>query len=367
MKGKILILANSSVGLYIFRSGLIRELARDYEVYASTPRGDHFDELADVGCHAIETEVDRRGLNPFRDLRLLATYRSLIRDIRPDLVITYTIKPNVYGGYAAHRAGVPYAVNVTGLGTAFQRSGILRSIVTRLNRIGLKGATAVFFENTENRDTFCRLNIVREQQCHVLHGAGVDLDRYRMAQYPPEGTAVQFLFIGRVMHEKGVDELFSVMRRLHDEGKTCVLNVVGDTEEDYRERLQTGEQEGWLVYHGYQTDVRPFIASAHCIVLPSYHEGMANVNLEGAAMGRPIITTRIHGCMEAVREGESGFLCEPQNADSLYKAMERFLTLSGTEREAMGAAGRLHMQAVFDKKLVVADTIRNLPLPGRMP
>ncbi len=356
MGGKILILANNSLGLYRFRADLIRTLAQTYTVYASTPRNDHFDDLASVGCHAIETEVDRRGLNPVRDLRLLRTYRRLIREIQPDFVITYTIKCNVYGGYAARRAGVPYAVNVTGLGTAFQRPGLLRRVATCLCRIGLKRAAVVFFENGENRDVFCRLGIVRRDVCHVLHGAGVNLEQFPLTPYPADGGITKFLFIGRVMREKGVDELFSTMRRLRAAGQSCELHIVGDTEEDYRARLREGEEAGWLVYHGYQTDVRPFIAQTHCLVLPSYHEGMANVNLECASMGRPLITSRIHGCMEAVQEGETGFLCEPQNADSLFDVMQRFLRLPPAEREAMGRAGRAHMEAAFDKRQVVAET-----------
>lgn len=356
MGGKLLILANNSLGLYRFRADLIRTLGQTYTVYASTPRNDHFDDLASIGCHVIETGIDRRGLNPIRDLRLLRTYRRLIREIRPDLVITYTIKCNVYGGYAARRAGVPYAVNVTGLGSAFQHPGLLRRVATCLCRIGLKRAGVVFFENSDNRDVYCRLGIVRQDVCHVLHGAGVNLEQFPLTPYPTDGTVTRFLFIGRVMREKGVDELFAAMRSLRAAGQSCVLHVVGDTEEDYRARLHEGEEAGWLVYHGYQTDVHPFIVEAHCLVLPSYHEGMANVNLESASMGRPLITSRIPGCMEAVREGETGYLCAPQDTDSLLDAMQRFLLLSPAEREAMGRAGRAHMEAEFDKRQVVAET-----------
>ena len=173
---------------------------------------------------------------------------------------------------------------------------------------------------------------------------------------------VQFLFIGRVMREKGVEELFSAMERLRGEGYGCVLNVVGDFEEDYASAIRTYEAAGWLRYHGYQKDVRPFIAQSHCFVLPSYHEGMANTNLECAAMGRPLITSDIPGCREAVMDGKSGILCRAQNADSLYEAMKRFLHLSREEREQMGKAGRAHMEAVFDKKIVVGKTVEALGL-----
>ncbi len=357
---KILILANNSLGLYRFRGALIRVLLeKGHTVYASTPRNDHYDDLASMGVQMLETSIDRRGTDPLADMRLSRTYRRMLREIQPDLVITYTIKPNVYGGYAAHRAGIPYAVNVTGLGTSFQKAGLLRRVVTMLNRRGLKRASVVFFENSANRDIFCRLGIVGEDVCHVLHGAGVDMEAFPEKPYPTDDRECEtrFLFVGRVMKEKGIDELFSSMRRLREEGAACTLHIVGDYEDNYRETIEQGEHDGWLVYHGYQTDVCPFMEKAHCLVLPSYHEGMANVNLEAAATGRPLITSRIPGCMEAVREGETGFLCEAQDTESLYDRMNRFLRLSYAEREAMGKAGCAYMEETFDKRKVVAETL----------
>lgn len=357
---KILILANNSLGLYRFRGALIGRLLESHIVYASSPRNDCFDELERMGVHMIETPVDRRGTDPFTDIKLYRTYLRMMRDIQPDLVITYTIKANVYGGYAARRAHIPYAANVTGTGTAFQRRGALRRLATQLNRVGLKGASIVFFENAADLDLFCRFRIVLPRMCHVLNGAGVDVESFMPTPYPSDDAGVRFLFIGRVMKEKGMNELFASMRRLRAAGSTCTLHIVGECEDDYREVIRQGEAEGWLVDHGYRTDVRPFIADAHCLVLPSYHEGMANVNLEAAAMGRPLITSRIPGCMEAVREGESGYLCAPCDVESLHEQMVAFLQLSQTEREAMGRVGRAHMETVFDKRKVVSDTLEAL-------
>ena len=169
------------------------------------------------------------------------------------------------------------------------------------------------------------------------------------------------------MKEKGVDELFSAMRKLVAEGCTCSLDVVGMYEEDYKDAITQGETEGWLHYHGYQKDVRPFIANCHCFVLPSWHEGMANTNLECAAIGRPVITSNIHGCMEAVEDGVTGFLCEKRNADSLYEAMKRFCVLSMEERRTMGLVGRKRMEDIFDKKKVVEETIRHLSICDEVP
>ena len=166
--------------------------------------------------------------------------------------------------------------------------------------------------------------------------------------------------MGRVMKEKGVDELFSAMKNLIADDKKCSLDVLGSFEEKYEDQIKQYEKAGWLRFHGYQTDVRPFIADSHCFVLPSYHEGMANTNLESAATGRPVITTNISGCKEAVVDGESGFLCEVRNADDLYKKMKQFIALSQDKREQMGKAGRKHMEDVFDKKKVVEETVKQI-------
>ena len=356
---KILILINNSVGLYIFRGALIGALAKDHTVAASTPDNGFFPELEALGCRVIETPVDRRGVNPATDLKLLLRYRKMLKAERPDLVITYTVKPNVYGGLACRLAGIPYAANITGLGTAFQKQGFLRKLVVFLYKTGLKKAKVVFFENSANRQIFIDEGIVQSDKCCLLAGAGVDLERFTPAPYPEEGP-VRFLFMGRVMEEKGVRELFGAMERLRNEGFDCTLDVLGEYEEDFSGAIRSGEEAGWLRFRGYQTDIRPFVAAAHCFVLPSYHEGMANTNLECAAMARPLITSNIPGCREAVIEGESGLLCRPQDTDSLYDAMKAFLALPHPRREAMGTAGRTHMETVFDKQKVVEQTIAAL-------
>lgn len=356
---KVLILTNYDVGLYQFRKELIEALLKDHGVTISLPYGQLVEPLKEMGCTFVDTPVDRRGINPVTDLKLLLRYRKLLRAEKPDLVITYTVKPNVYGGLACRMAKVPYAVNITGLGTAFQKQGMLRKLVVFLYKTGLKKAKVVFFENDANRQLFVDEKIVPGEKCRLLSGAGVNLERYAYVPYPEDGP-VRFLFMGRVMKEKGVDELFAAMHRLHSRGCDCCLDVLGGYEEDYADVIRKNEAEGWLRYHGYQTDVRSFIEKAHCFVLPSYHEGMANTNLECAAMGRPLITSDIPGCREAVVEGVSGLLCRVQDTDSLYDAMKRFLQLSREERQEMGVAGRAHMETVFDKNKVVSKTIENL-------
>lgn len=356
----ILILANNDVGLYQFRRELIQELQKEHTVTLSLPNGVLIRPFEEMGCRFVNTPIDRRGIDPATDLALFRRYRRMLREIKPDLVITYTIKPNVYGGLACRLSKTPYAANITGLGTAFQKKGWLRTLVTGLYKTALKRAKVVFFENCENQQTLLDRGIVRAEQCKLLSGAGVNLQHYVPAPYPSADTPVRFLFVGRVMREKGIDELFAAMERLCADGVVCTLDVLGGYEENYAASIERYTAAGWLRYHGYQEDVRPFIVQTHCFVLPSWHEGMANTNLECAAMARPLITSRIHGCMEAVLEGESGLLCEPRNADSLYEAMRAFCAMPLFQREAMGKAGRAHMECVFDKRKVVAETIGEL-------
>ena len=359
MKNKVLILANNSDGLYRFRNELIKELGNKFEITASTPFDNFVPELQEICSRVIQTEFQRRGINPIKDLRLLATYRKLISDIRPDYVITYTIKPNIYGGIISRFKKIPYAINITGLGTVFEKDGIVQKIVVLLYKFALKRAKVVFFENSGDRDIFVQKTQIPLNQTHVLHGAGVNTETYAYQTYP-NNEVVKFLFVGRVMKEKGVDELFAAMQRLVEEGQKCFLDVVGPFEEDYEEIIAKYEREGWLKYHGFQQDVRPFITASDCFVLPSYHEGMANTNLESASSGRPVITSNIPGCKEAVIEDVSGYLCEPQNIESLYASMAKMIAIGSEGRALMGCEGRKHMEAVFDKKKVVAETIKHL-------
>lgn len=356
---KVMILANNDVGLYQFRKELIEELLKEHEVVISLPNGDFIKPLENIGCKFIDTPVDRRGINPINDLKLFFQYQKILKKENPDLVITYTIKPNVYGGFACRLLKIPYAVNITGLGTAFENGGALKKLVIVMNKIGCKKAKVVFFENEENRQIFIKEKIVKENQTCRLNGAGVNLEKYQVAPYP-SGEKIKFLFMGRIMAEKGIDELFQAMKKLVSEGYDCELDLIGFSEENYKEKIERYEKEGWLHYYGYQKDVRPYIERCHCFVLPSWHEGMANTNLECAAMGRPVITSNIHGCIEAVEDGVSGYLCEKQNVDDLYQVIKKFSRLKYDERRIMGIAGRRRMEKLFDKRKVIEDTLRHL-------
>lgn len=359
---QILILANHSGGLYDFRKDLIAELKTHASVAVAVPHNDRWDELNGLADRVIELPVDRRGMNPLHDGKLFRQYRAILGEIKPDLVLTYTIKPNIYGGLACRMAHIPYAVNITGLGSAIENGGWLKKFVLALYRPALKGAKVVFFENAGNRDTLAATGVVPKGRDVVLHGAGVNLEDYPCQPYPQEGP-VRFLFVGRVMHEKGVDELFAAAKRMKQQyGEQVEFHMVGSFEEAYKPAMDELEQAGVVKYHGYQSDMKPFYAMAGCVVLPSYHEGMSNVLLEAAASGRPLITSDIPGCREAVENGVSGYLCPAKDADALYEAMRRFAALSVEQRSQMGRCGRERMEQQFSKTAVVAETIKQLEI-----
>ena len=360
---KILILANNDVGLYRFRKDLLATLlAAGHEVYISLPNDGFVPELVQIGCRFIDTPVDRRGMNPAHDGRLFRQYRTMLGEVKPDLVITYTIKPNIYGGMACRMAHIPYAVNITGLGSAIENGGWLKKFVLALYKPALKAAKVVFFENAGNRDTLVATGVVPDGRDAVLNGAGVNLDDYPCQPYRQDGP-VRFVFVGRVMHEKGVDELFCAAKRIKQElGGNVEFHFVGSFEEAYKPVMDELEQAGVVKYHGYQTDMKPFYAMASCVVLPSYHEGMSNVLLEAAASGRPLITSDIPGCREAVEDGVSGLLCPPKDADALYETMQRFAQLPTDLRAEMGRCSRQLMERKFSKTAVVAETIKHLEI-----
>ncbi len=357
---RILILANHSGGLYDFRKDLIAELKKQARVTVAVPHNDRWEELHKLADRVIELPIDRRGMNPLHDSKLFCQYRSMLKENAPDLVLTYTIKPNIYGGLACRIAHIPYAVNITGLGSAIENGGWLKRFVLALYKPALKDAKIVFFENTGDRDALVVTGVVPKERDVVLSGAGVNLEDYPCQPYP-QGEPIRFLFVGRVMHEKGVDELFAAAKKLKQQyGDGVELHIVGSFEEAYKPTIDELERLGVVKYHGYQPDMKPFYAMANCLVLPSYHEGMSNVLLEAAASGRPVITSNIHGCLEAVENGVSGLLCERKNAEDLYRTMKRFLDLPCEQRRKMGLAGRKRMEEVFDKRKVVDQTLRRL-------
>ncbi len=372
MSRKILILANHYNTLRIFRRELLEELHRlGHDLVVSIPPCDaeNRELLESYGCRIIPTpEMQRRGMNPLKDLSLLRRYLAIIRSEKPDIVVSYTIKSNIYGGMACRISGVPFYANITGLGSAFasENSKVL-GLVSFLYRLSLRRAQGVFFQNQGNLDTLTEAGIIRPEQAILMPGSGVNLQAFAPVAYPEGRETVRFLFVGRVMQEKGVDELFAAIRQIKPRYPQAQFDFIGWYEDAYQQQVEELQAEGGIRFHGFQPEVRPYIEDCHCVVLPSWHEGMSNTLLEGAAMARPLITNRIHGCMEAVDEGVSGYLCRKQDAADLADKLEAFINLPWEARREMGAAGRRHVEKYFDKRHVVQKTIRSLHLNPEEP
>lgn len=354
MDKTIFILANSIGGLYSFRKEVVKALAdAGYNVVISAPHDSHEKEdfFFSIGCQMEFVEVDRRGTNPLRDLALVWRYRSLIRELRPAAVLTYTIKPNIYGGLAARLCHVPQLANITGLGDAIENPGLLQKLSIFLYRVGLKKAWRVFYQNS-SIEAFCKAHrIGRNGQ--LLPGSGVNLEWHTFQPYPVAEAPLRFNFIGRMMKDKGLEELLAMAIDIRSRYPQVEFHLFGHCEERYEDILKASQEQGVLVWHGAVSDVRPWIKDSCCTVHPSYHEGMANVLLESCAAGRPVIASDIPGCREAVDDGETGFLCQVRDAADLTAKVERFINLPHEAKRAMGAAARRKVEREFDRKIIV--------------
>ncbi|MBQ3431231.1 MAG: glycosyltransferase family 4 protein [Clostridia bacterium] len=357
---KLLILVNHYNTLRIFRRELLQRLsALGHELIVSLPETDEENRkiIESYGCSiVIEPAMERRGNNPVKDLALLKNYIRLIKQVKPDKVITYTIKCNIYGAAAAKLCRVPCYCNVTGLGSTFQQENFTKQMVSAMYKLSMNKAKKVIFENIGNRDTFVRKELIQPEQAVVMAGAGVNIEEFYAAPYPPEDE-IRFIFVGRIMAEKGVDELFYAIQKLKSEYDNLQFDFIGWYEDDYEATVNELQEKGFINFYGFQPNVKPFIEKAHCVILPSWHEGMSNTLLEGASMGRPLITNNIHGCMEAVEEGKNGFLAKLKDKESLYEALKRFVELPYAQKRQMGIYSREYVTAHFEKGMVVQKTI----------
>lgn len=349
---RILVLTNNDMGLYKFRKELIQELVKQNEVYLALPYGEFAPRLKEMGCRLIDTPIDRRGANAVKDLMLLMKYVSIIKEVKPDVVLTYTVKPNVYGGLACRITHTPYIVNITGLGSALENGGVIQKTLLILCRIALNKASCIFFQNKENRHFFNGKNIICGTH-KLIPGSGVNLEHYRVLDYPKENK-IRFLFIARIMKEKGIDQYLEAARYIKGKYPNTEFHILGFCEEGYEERLKKMMAQGIIQYHGMQSDIREYHKFSHCTIHPTYYpEGMSNVLLESAACGRPVITTNRSGCREIVDDGVNGYIVQPQNSQDLIEKVERFLSLTNKQKTDMGLAGRTKVENEFDRRIVV--------------
>lgn len=360
MNNKIMISVNTAWNLYNFRVGLIKALVNHgYQVVAAVPGDEYAHRLGDLGCRFIDLPMDSNGTHPGRDLSLLMRYFRVLRSERPFAYLGYTVKPNVYGSLAAHMLRIPVINNIAGLGTTFINSGFLTRIVRMLYRIALSRSRLIFFQNADDQAFFINTGLVRAGSTDRLPGSGMDLARFQpVPPLPLQDRPFVFLLVSRMLRDKGVEEYVEAARRVQRQVSPVQFQLLGfvdaaNSNSISLERIRGWEREGVARYLGRTDDVRPYLANADCVVLPSYREGTPRSLLEAAAMARPIITTDAVGCRDVVDDHVNGLLCRVRDAGDLSEKMMQMVRLSPEQRLEMGMAGRRKVETEFDEKVVI--------------
>ncbi|AQR75547.1 glycosyltransferase family 4 protein [Sphingomonas sp. LM7] len=356
----VVISINGSWNILNFRLGLVRGLqAAGYRVVAIAPRDEYSDRLAEFGIEYFPIEMDPRGTSVLRDLRLFVDYYRLLGKLRPAAFLGYTIKPNVFGSLAARLRGTPTINNIAGLGETFLASGLINRLVRGLYRLALDRATVIFFQNPDDRALFVEKEIVRAERTRLLPGSGVDLSRFQpSARTVSAEQGVTFLFVGRLLHSKGVADLVEAARIVKSRYPNTRVQLLGLIQEGRGaitlETLREWERSGAIEFPGGADDVRPFLTAADCVVLPTFYpEGTPRSLLEAAAAGLPLIASNVPGCREIVEDGANGFLVPPRDPAALAERMTALLELPADARAAMGRRSREKAEQEFDERIVV--------------
>lgn len=353
-KKKILILCNYAFGIYKHRAEVFERLLNEgYELYLCAPRDDTFNGFKEMGCKIINIDVDRKGTNFINDLKLLYDYIKIIKEIQPNLVLTYSIKPNIYGGISCRILRTKVIHTVTGLGSVFIREMRVEPLVRMLNKLSFKNAI-VYFLNKDNEDLYRKKKIINEKNStFVVPGSGVNIKNFKYHNLP-EGEDIAFTFIGRIFKDKGIEEFIKACEFLKSKYSNVVFNVIGMIDEpQYEELVNNSVSQKVINYYGKLDDIRPIAINSHCIVLPSYGEGRGTVLQEGAALGRILITTDTYGCRENVLDTYNGFLCKVADWESLAVSMEKVLLMDTQGRKQMGLNSREKAEKEFDREIVI--------------
>ena len=360
VKKKVLFLVNHDVVIYNFRLELVERLISDgYEVHISSPYGERIDDLTALGAIFHDITMDRHGMNPISELKLLLSYRKLFEEVKPDMVLGYTIKPNIYGAMAAGWKGIPFVANITGLGTAVENPGTSQKLMLLLYKIAFRKVQKVFFQNTENQQFFIDHKIALGKH-GLLPGSGVNLERFALKEYP-KGDTIRFAFISRIMKEKGIDQYLEAAEAIIEKYPNTEFHICGFCEAEYEGKLNEFNDNGTVIYHGMLRDVAGFLDDIHCVIHPTYYpEGLSNVLLEASASGRPIITTDRSGCREVIDDGVNGYMIPQKDSKALIEAIDKFMQLDYESKKAMGIAGRMKVEKEFDRQIVINEYMREV-------
>lgn len=355
---RIAVVLNTSWNIYNFRMGLIRALLSEgHEVHAVAPHDEYSDKLIDEGCIYHPVRMDSRGANPIKDFALTVELFDIYRKMKPDVILQYTIKPNIYGTFAASLLRIPVINNVCGLGTVFLQKGFISTISRLMYKLAFRFPKLVFFQNQEDETFFIKEKLIRKKSSDVIAGSGIDLDRFPKGPLP-KNKKFTFLLVSRLIHDKGILEYVEAIEHLKTKGVDARFQLLGPKDVLHKRGIASEIVDSWeknnvLEYLGSTDDVRPFINGADCLVLPSYREGTPRSLLEGASTGRPLVATNVPGCTNIVEEGYNGFLCRPRNSEDLADKMYKMLNLNLEERMALGNNSRKKVEEKFNENVVI--------------
>ena len=365
MKNKnhlIALLTNNDDDIYCFRKELIEAIIDSgYEMLISCPDGEKFELMKHISYRYDDPVIDRRGTNIVADAKLFIHYFKLFVKNKPSVVLTYTAKPNVYAGLAAFLLGIPVISNVTGFGSVLNEGGLKQKLIMTLFKFAFRRSACVMFQNSTNMKLAEESGMVKGDR-KLIPGSGVNTERYPLLPYPDggdgkSGEKVVFNYIGRILHDKGVDDYIEAAKRIKADYPNTEFNMLGfiePTEMHYKDILAQLEEKDIVKYRGSQKDIKPFVIASHATIHPStYGEGMSNVLLESASSGRPIISTDNPGCQETFIDGETGFIYHGGDVDALCNQIKKFLALPNEERKAMGEKGREYIKKNFSRDIVV--------------
>ena len=355
---RVAIVLNTSWNIYNFRLNLIKRfLQKGYEVVAIAPRDRFSEKLEELGCTYVPLAMDSRGINPVKDMALTAELISVYRKVKPDVVLHYTIKPNIYGTFAASLLGIPVVNNVCGLGTVFMKKNLLSFVARMMYKSTFWYPKKIFFQNDKDLELFLDYKIISKNSTDILPGSGIDLKRFFPSKGVPQDKTT-FLLISRLIFDKGVSEYVEAAKKLKDEGLNVSFQILGSKDPDHIRGIPLETVDSWISdgiveYLGTTDDVRPYIANADCVVLPSYREGTPRTLLEAASLAKPIVATDVPGCNNVVINGYNGLLCNVRDSADLSKKMKEFIDLSSEERSVMGHNGRKLVEDRFDENIVI--------------
>ena len=366
---KIAVVLNTSWNIYNFRKGLILSLMdKGNEVITIAPKDAYTYKLLDLGCRHVPVKMDSRGANPIKDFLLILELYGIYKKVKPDVILHYTIKPNIYGTIAASLLRIPVINNVCGLGTMFLKDNLVSRVAILLYRIAFRFPKKIFFQNEDDQNLFLTRRIVSKKVSDLLPGSGINTNEFISNPQSGNNQPFTFLLISRLIYDKGIIEYIEAIDQLKKEGIDAKFQLLGQIDEKHKRGIPANKIQDWIEknqveYLGTTEDVRSYIQNADCVVLPSYREGTPKTLLEAASMAKPIVTTNVPGCNNVVRHGENGFLCKVKDAEDLAEKMKSILILPETQRRKMGDNGRSYIIKNFDESIVIErymESIKNI-------